>query len=62
MDGLALRPGDRQARNSDRLAPQGLSSVLDLEKQKRTRENRQGVGEHGADIAQPVTSGKLRVA
>src|SRR5438105_1755995 len=36
MDGLALRPGNRQARNSDRLAPQGLSSVLDLEKQKRS--------------------------
>src|SRR5439155_15966555 len=34
--GWPLRPGNRQARNSDRLAPQGLSSVLDLEKQKRS--------------------------
>jgi molybdate transport system substrate-binding protein len=36
MDGLALRLGDRQARNGDRLAPQGLSPLWDLEKQTRS--------------------------
>jgi hypothetical protein len=35
MDGLALSTRDRQARNGDSLAPQVLSSVLDLEMQTR---------------------------
>jgi hypothetical protein len=33
---LALRPTDRQARDGDSLAPQGLSPLLDLEKQTRS--------------------------
>src|SRR2546426_10745815 len=50
MDGLALRPGDRQARNGDSLAPQGLSSVLDLAKQTRTSwEAGQSPGSSGSD-------------
>src|SRR5437867_518091 len=47
---LPLKSGDRQARNGDSLAPQGLSSVLDLAKQTRTSwEAGQSPGSSGSD-------------
>jgi hypothetical protein len=35
LDGLEIRPADREARDGHRLASQGLSSVLDLESAAR---------------------------
>src|SRR5262249_20129303 len=50
MDGLALRLGDCQARNRDRSAPQGLSPLLDLQKQTRSSwETGDSLGTSGSD-------------